>query len=431
MPNGKFYGWKLLSALWIIVVVNLAFPFYGQSILNAAMLTDFGLDRRTLGWISSLYALMSGLPGPLVAVSIQRIGVRLTLFLGGLLVTLGSVIMATAVSTGLHAALAFGIVIGGGVAMGGIIGGQTGTARWFIRRRALALSIISSATAIGGFLAAPLLNKVIALSNGNWRMGWWLIACLSCVAAIVSMVFVKEKPEDLGQLPDGGANEDKKKQKSAAGSWFGAVHRTSETWTSREALAGPFFWRLMFCQIGVGCGYTVFMAHGVVHLKDLGHSSDTAAWAIGIMAISGLFSKALIGTLGDRIDPRYLWSVFIAVFGAGQLLAPQADTPVLLVAVAICIGIGFGGGVVCLAAVISNYYGLKAFATLVGVALAVNTIFSALIPPVAGWLYDGGYGYQGVFYALAILCFFGTIVLLTIKPPCRKADSGSAMHQVP
>jgi len=431
MPNGNFYGWKLLSALWIIVVINLAFPFYGQSILNPEMLTELNLDYRTLGLIASLYALMSGLPGPLVAVSIQRFGIRLTLFVGSLLVVLGSVIMATVVSTGLHAALAFGIVVGGGVSMGGIIGGQTGAARWFIRRRALALAILSSATAVGGFLAALLLNKVLAVSNGNWRMGWWLMAALSCVAAIIALVFVKENPEGLGQLPDGGANEEQKKQKSVTQPWRGAVHLTSETWTSREALIGPFFWLMMFCQIGVSCGYTFFITHGVVHLKDLGHSSDTAAWAIGIMSISGLFSKALVGTLGDRIDPRYLWAGFIAVFGVGQLLAPQADTFVLLLLIVVCIGIGFGGGVVCLAAVISNYYGLKAFATLVGVALAVNTIFSAITPPVAGWLYDNGYGYQGVFYVLAILCIIGAIVLLAIRPPCQKLNNESAMNQVP
>ncbi len=423
MPKSNFYGWKLLSALWIIVAINLAFPFYGQSILNAEMLTELKLDRRTLGLIASLYTLMSGLPGPLVAVSIQRFGIRITLFLGSLLVVLGSVIMATAVSTGLHAALAFGIVVGVGVAMGGIIGGQTGTARWFIRRRALALAIISSATAVGGFLATPLLNEVIAASNGNWRMGWWLIASLSCVAAIIALVFVKEKPEDLGQLPDGGATEDIKREKSGTQPRRGAVHVTSEIWTSREALSGSFYWMLMLCQIGVSCGYIVFLAHGVVHLKDLGHSTDTAAWAISLMAISGLLSKALVGTLGDRIDPRYIFAVFIAVFGAGQMLAPQASTLVLLVVIAVCIGIGFGGGVVCLAAVLSNYYGLKAFAALIGVTIAINTVFSAVTPPVAGWLYDNGYGYQGVFYALAVLCIAGTIVLLIIKPPYRKVTS--------
>jgi MFS family permease len=387
------------------------------------MLTDLHLDRRTLGFISALYTLMSGLPGPLVALSIQRLGLRLTLFLGSLLVSLGSVIMATAVSTGLHAALAFGIVVGFGVAMGGIIGGQAGTANWFIRRRALALAIISSATAVGGFVAAPLLNHVIAVSNNNWRMGWWLMAALSFVAAIIALVFVKEKPEDLGQLPDGGEIEVQKDQKPETRRWRGAVHLTKETWTSREALTDSFFWLLMFCQMGVGCGYTVFLAHGVVHLKDLGHSSDTAAWAISLMAISGLIAKALIGILGDRIDPRYLWAVFIGVFGVGQLVVPQANTMALMVFIAICIGIGFGGGVVCLAAVLSNYYGVKVFPALVGVSIAVGTAFSAIIPPIAGSLYDNGYGYQGAFYTLAIWCIAGTVILLVMKPPTRKVST--------
>jgi len=330
--------------------------------------------------------------------------------------------MSTAVSTGVHAALAFGIVGGVGVAMGGIIGGQTGTANWFVRRRALALAIISSATAVGGFLAAPLLNKVIAVSDGNWRMGWWLMASLSCVAAIISLVFVKEKPEDLGQLPDGGESRVQKKQKSDTRPWHGAVHLTTETWSSREVLTGSFFWKLMFCQMGVGCGFTVFLAHGVPHMMDLGHSRDKAALAISLVSISGLISKALIGALGDRIDPRYLWAGFIAVFGAGQWVVPQADTPISLVVISVCIGIGFGGGVVCLAAVLSNYYGIKVFASLVGVSIAVNTTFSSIIPPIAGWLYDNGYGYQGVFYALAIWCLAGTVTLLIIKPPCRKAS---------
>ena len=91
-----------------------------------------------------------------------------------------------------------------------------------------------------------------------------------------------------------------------------------------------------------------------------------------------------------------------------------------MVVIAVCIGIGFGGGVVCLAAVLSNYYGVKVFPALVGVSIAVGTTFSYIIPPIAGWLYDNGYGYQGTFYALAIWCIAGTVTLLVMKPPFRK-----------
>ncbi len=57
--------------------------------------------------------------------------------------------------------------------------------------------------------------------------------------------------------------------------------------------------------------------------------------------------------------------------------------------------------------VLGNYFGLKAFALLCGIAIAVNTTLSAIAPWVAGRLFDHGYGYQGICYFLAAWCFVG------------------------
>jgi len=428
MPDRNFYGWKLLAVLWSIVLINLAFPIYGSSVINAVMMSDLNLDRRTLGFVFSLYTVMSGLPGPLVAVCVDRFGIRCTLILGSLLVALGSVLMATVVSTGLHAALAFGILVGIGVATGGVIAAQAGLARWFFRRRALALALISTASGVGGFIAAPLLNRIISSANGNWRMGWWFMAGLSCVAALIALAFVKEKPADLGQLPDGGETDTQGKGGAGARPRRGAVHLTTEDWSYREVIAGRFFWLMMFSQLCMSCGYTVYLSHGVVHLQDLGHSRDAGSWAISMIALSSLLSKALIGALGDRVDPRYLWSVFVGVFGLGQLFAVHAGTPMLMLAVSACLGIGFGGGVVCLSAVLSNYYGTKVFAALAGLAIAINTTLSSITPSIAGWLYDRGHGYQGVFYTLAVWSVAGAVTLFVIRPPARKTARAPAMN---
>lgn len=420
MSNQTFYGWKLLSVLWIVVFVNLAFPIYGSSVVNPAMRNALDLDRATLGIVFSLFTIMSGLPGPLVAICVNRFGIRFTLILGSLLVVTGSILMATVVSKGWQAVIVFGIIIAAGVAAGGVIAAQAGLAKWFFRRRALVLAILSSATAVGGFLAAPLLNRIIE-SSGNWRMAWWFVAGISFIAGIFALAFVKEKPEDLGQLPDGGAAEIQKDKKKSVRQWRGAVHKTIENWSYREAITGSPFWLLMISQMGMSLGYTVFLAHGVVHLQDLGHSSDAASWAISMMALAGLVAKAISGVLGDRIDPRYLLAVFVAMFGVGQLLLAQAGTPALMVAVAICLGMGFGGGVVCLAAVISNYYGTKAFASLSGLAIAVNTAMGSLTPSVAGWLYDSGRGYQSVFYTVAMWCVIGAVILFIMRVPAKQA----------
>jgi MFS family permease len=423
MTNHCFYGWKLLFVFWIIVIINLAFPMYGSSVLNPVMMRDLNLDRRTLGLLFSLYTIMSGLPGPLVAVCVEKLGIRITLMLGCLFVASGSVLMAAFVTTGLHAALAFGVLIGIGVAMAGMISTQAGLTRWFIRRRALTLAILSSATGVGGFLAAPLLNRVVAAANGNWRMGWWFIAVLSCLSAIGAFLFVKERPADLGQEPDGGIGKAQQDVKHKTRQWRGAVHITTEKWSYREVIAHPIFWLMMFCQICISCGNTVFLAHGVVHLQDLGHTRDAGSWAISMMALAGLGAKAIVAALGDRIDPRYIWACFVAVFGLGQLLVTQADNNLLLIVSASCLGIGFGGSVVCVAAVLSNYYGIKTFAALVGLTIAFSTTFGSITPSIAGWLYDGGYGYKGVFYTIALWCILSAVILFFIKPPVRKMSA--------
>ncbi|MDR1726709.1 MAG: MFS transporter [Acidobacteriota bacterium] len=423
MVRTEFYGWKLLGFLWAIVFANLAFPIYGASVVNAVMVQDLDFDRGTLGSLVGLFTVMSGLPGPLVAVSMNRFGVRNTLVGGSLLVVAGSVAMATVVRGSLGAMLAFGVVVGAGVAAGGVIGAQAGLARWFVRRRALVLAVISTASGVGGFMAAPLLNRWIDMTGGGWRMGWWAMAGLSALAAAVAFVFVKERPEDLGQQPDGGAPA-----KAADGDATGAnatgkkarVHRTAEEWSSGEALAGHTYWLMMFCQMGMSCGYTVFLAHGIVHLQDSGHTREIVAWAPSLMAFAGLFSKGIIGAWGDRIDPRYIWAGLVASFGVGIFLLADATSVSVMIAAASCMGLGFGGGVVCLATVVSNYYGVKPFAVLAGVAVAINTTLGSVVPPVTGLLYDKGHGYEGVFYVLAGWCAVGAILLTIMRPPFKK-----------
>lgn len=419
MPDRNFYGWKLLAALWAIVCINLAFPIYGARVLDAVMIEDLNLNRQTLGGIFSLYTIMSGLPGPLAALCVGRFGVRITMFTGSLLVLIGSLMMATFVNSGLHAALAFGIVVGCGVAMGGVVGAQAGIARWFVRKRALALAIFSSASGIGGFIASPLLNQVLGFSDKNWRMGWWFITALAVIAVLVSILFIRESPEEIGQLPDGNTTGTQKGRGPDTLRDRRGIYLTSVNWTYREVVSDKSFWLMMICHMGMGCGYVLFLGHGVVHLMDIGHTRDAGSWAISLIALTSLFGKGIIAAFGDRIEPRYIWAGFVALFGIGMIFAVNAVTSKLLVIVATCIGIGFGGGVVCVATVLSNYYGTKVFASLIGLSLAVNTTIGAIAPYVAGRLYDSGYGYQGVFYALASWCGLGAIVLFVMKIPVK------------
>jgi len=412
-----FYGWKLLGIFWLITVINLAFPAYGSAVLNAAMAIELGFDRQTLGTMVAVYLAMSGLPGPLVAFSVNRIGVRRTLVIGSGFVIAGALLLATVVSNAVLAILAFGLLIGTGVATGAIIASQAGVARWFLRRRALAFSLLYSGGAIGGFIAPPLLTALAAPGGTNWRHGWWLIAGLSAAAAVLALLFVREHPADLGQVTDGVSDREQSTGGSRTGARSVPHFVTREDWTYRDALQGPLFWTMLFPFVGVSAGFALFLAHGVVHVRDLGHSMQIGAWAVGTLTITGLIGKAVLAGLGDRIDPRFLWAAFCAVFGIGLIVLVDARAPLAVTIAASCMGIGFGGGIVAMMATLSNYYGTRVFASLSGLAIAINTGISAVAPIVAGRMYDSGAGYAGALYVIAIWCIAGAGLLAMLRRP--------------
>jgi MFS family permease len=407
-----FYGWTLLGVLWFVFAFNLGFPAYGGPVINSAMARELGFSRETLGLITTIYIIMSGLPGPVVAMAVNRFGVRRTLVAGSLMNVAGAAFMATVAYSGAAAYLGFGLVVGGGVCTGAAIASQTALSRWFVRRRSLALSILYSSGAIGGYLAVKHVLPWAMQAGGNWRAGWWVIVVLSGVAGLLALAFVRERPEDLGQRPDADGGATGSAPASARPEFI-----TATPWEPRQVLSRPTYWLIVFSLVGGSGGYTLFLAHGIVHLQDLGHSVDVARGALATMTWTGLLAKGVIMLLGDRLDPRYLWAVFMVFFGAGLVIIVDARTPLLVDAFATCLGVGFGGGIVCLMAVLGNYYGLKAFALLSGIAIAINTTLSALAPYIAGFLFDHGYGYGGTCYVLAGWCFVGALALFFIRRP--------------
>ena len=429
MSKPRFYGWKLLAACWFIMFLNLGIPVYGASGLNALMAPSLHLDRGALGLLFSAYMVMSGLPGPLVAISVNRMGVRRTLMLGSLLLIAGALLMGTVVNSFTFALIAFGLFVGAGVATGAALATQAGLARWFVRRRGMVLSILYSSGAVGGFVSGRLLDRVVSLAGGNWRAGWWVIAALSGIACVLAAVFVRESPADLGQQPDGDSTTATDAPLAAARR---ALFRTGENWSYREALGSPAYWIMVCALLGVSCGYTLYLAHGFVHLRDLGHTPSEAWEAISLVAVSGLAAKLVIALCGDRIDPRYLWALFQISFGIGLMVVVNARGHASVLVFAGCLGVGFGGGLVCLMATLSNYFGTRAFASLAGLAVAINTTLSAVTPYIAGWRHDAGYGYGGSFYFLAFWCLIGGLMLMVLRMPSRRGTpTAVAVSAVP
>jgi len=424
-PSG-FYGWKLLAVFWLILFTNFAFPLYGASVLNAYMAADLHMDRAALGAAYGLFQWMVGLPAPLVAICINRKGVRLTMGLGCAGVTIGALLMAFAVRTTLEVNLVFGVLIGLSALSGGILGAQAGIGRWFVKHKARAITLVHTGSSFGGFVAAPLLNHVIARFGGNWRAGWMLIAGLSFVASLLALFFVKERPADLGQLPDGASSDEAPAAAARALAVTHGVYKTADTWTFGEVFRTPAIWIFLIAILGFSAGFPLFLAHGVVHLRDLGYTASAAAFSVSVMLLASLGGTLFFAGVADLVEPRFVWAAASVLFGIGMILALHASGPAGLYLYAICLGAGFGISFSSMMAIPANYYGTHAYAPIVAVVIAVGTTAGAAGPVAAGYVYDRLGSYAPAFYAVSGLSFIAALLLLFAAPPVRRTEASFA-----
>lgn len=413
----QFYGWKLLAALWLLMLINLAFPMYGLSVLNPYMAASLHLDRTLLGLTYAVYMSMTGIPAPLAAWLIGRIGIRATLVAGNLLLAAGAASMAAVVASPWAIVLVAGAIVGTSDAIGGPVATQASVARWFVKRRSFALAILLSGGGIGGFVAAPLLDRLVAHARIGWRAGWWVIAALAVIGCVIAWIAVKESPAELGQRPD-GTEEPLEGPRSPPEN--ARVHITREDWSPVEALRSPTLWVLMAAALGFSAALTLFLAQGITHLEDLGHSPATAAVALSFSVLWGLAASLAVGALGDRIDPRWLWAGCSALDAIGMVVLLAAHSNVLMFAAAAALGTAGSGALVCLVTLLANYYGARAYPAVFAAASAIQSTLGAIAPVVAGYWYDRHGSYGPVFIAVAVLCAAGAVTLALIPPPRRR-----------
>jgi sugar phosphate permease len=411
----NFYGWKLVAILWVVLALNFALSVYGLGILNVHMGDDLNFNRSALGTAYAIFMLMTGLPGPFVAKLIDQVGIRYTLVIGNLLLVAGAIAMATIVTSPFLLILVAGFVIGMANVAAGPIPVQAAITRWFSRRRSLAMAIVISGASAGGVIFPPLLEQSVAVT-GSWRFGWWLITGLSLVATLICYGLVKERPEDLGQHLDGLAS-DAELSACADNGAISKVYQTRDPWLPRDVLRTPTFWILLCCSIGVSAVYTIFLAQGVLQMRDLGYSTEAASYHISFGVGLGFVARMIAGFMGDRLDPKLMWATGLLCQGLGiALFAKAHDTQMLYLAVGL-IGIGDGVTILSLIIVFGNWFGTRAAPFVFGFGSAFAAAFGSLAPIASGYCFDVTGSFAPVFYGIATLCCLSAILLYFLKPP--------------
>lgn len=126
------------------------------------------------------------------------------------------------------------------------------------------MTIVVTGSTIGGFVAVPLLAQVIETTGSNWRMGWFVVVAVCAVAFCCSILFVRNKPADIGQTEDGAVEEVNSQSDARTVSPSNStVYKTTEDWTVREAVWHPTFWLLMVGLVSGMSAYGMMIGQGV------------------------------------------------------------------------------------------------------------------------------------------------------------------------
>ena len=166
-------------------------------------------------------------------------------------------------------------LIGLGQGFGLYIATTTIANNWFMRRRSLAVSLVVVLGGLGGFAGPSLIGMLIP--SIGWRLTW---VCLGGILLVLSVVIggllIRNRPEDLGQLPDGEVRE---KNTTKAPS---RVYQTPVDWEVRDALHTPALWLIVIFSGANLLAVLTMTTHLVAYLQDIGLSLGTAAFILGL-----------------------------------------------------------------------------------------------------------------------------------------------------
>ena len=371
-----FYGWLMLPIAMLAMILTSPGQTYGVSVFNPSFRTELNLSHSMLTGAYMLGTLLASIPQAYIGALMDKWGIRRTMT--AVVIIFGLACLFTSQVRNLSMlffAFLFLRMFGQGALS--LLAGNT-LAMWFHDRlgRVSGVMNVGTAAAVG---LVPVL--FLALSNSvGWR---WSYVILGGIVWLVMLPLLatlfRNKPEDVGQLPDGLLVAKLESE---------VVRENGRSFTLHAAIRTRAYWIIVVLAVAFSMIVTGITFNIIPLFESHGLTGEMAATSFATMAMALAITQIVGGYLADKLPLNWLacFSAIGLTTAVFILMSMQNMTQAHLFAMCVGIGQGFLGAVQSTLWV--RYYGRLHLGKIRGSIITAGVAASSLGPFVMGATFD-------------------------------------------
>jgi MFS family permease len=378
-----------------MLTVSSGLGFYNHAVILKALTSNLNFPITASSIAISVFFLSSGLAGLLVSLLLERYDARFVITTGALIA--GAALGSLGLVENLSQLFILYILFGIGFSASGLLPATTLITRWFVDRRASAMSITTTGLSVGGVLVTPLSAYMIE-QQGMRVTAPWLGVLFVLGIVPLCLMYVRSHPPAATDSP--ASSRDKAGIESLPdlpGISFRDTIRSSYFWGLSVA-----YLCLMLSQVG-----------GIAHQFNLlaGHISiGQATTMLAILPASSIVGRLAGGWILDHIDMKAFTLLMIMLQVVSLLVLSLMQTQWALGLGLVLFGISVGNVLMLHPLLVAEGFGLKHYSRTFAFSNLMATMGVAAGPGLMGWLYSLSGNYTGP-YLMATLV---TLVALLI-----------------
>ncbi|MWP46164.1 MFS transporter [Gilliamella sp. Pas-s27] len=334
------------------------------------IVNDLNFSRSVLSGIIAIGMLFSGIAMPIAGYLVGKYGTRFVLIFGSIIIII-STVWATNSTDYWNFFLSFGVALSFGTSFVGSVSFTPIVARWFIKRRGLALFILSTGSMAGIAVMLPVFAFFIPIYG--WQTTLISFAVIFMIIALPIALFIMKDNQSEIEV---SSIEPVINQKIEPSIKLIDVLKTRP------------FWQLSFGLFTCGFSMNLLGTHGVPMLIDHGFDPITSSNGIGLIGLVAIFSTLVLGYLSDIVQRKNILMMVYLIRGLGFIALVLASTKWQLFTIAAVGGLVWAGALSMSGAITADIYGVKIVGLLSGLTYLGHQIGAMIGSWLGGWAYD-------------------------------------------